>query len=50
MLNMQEFNHHVSWFRYLYSAQVLKEQFEASLDLPEIEGFMEDLRDNLICK
>ena len=40
MLNMQEFNRHVSWFRYLYSAQVLKEQFEASLDLPEIEGFI----------
>jgi hypothetical protein len=40
MFSEQEFNRHVAWFRYLYSAQVLKEQFEASLDLPEIDGFV----------
>src|SRR5260370_27670601 len=40
MYSDQEFNRHVAWFRYLYSAQVLKEQFEASLDLPEVDGFV----------
>jgi hypothetical protein len=40
MLTEQEFNNHVAWFRYLHAAQVFKEQFEATLDLPEIEGFV----------
>ncbi len=40
MFSQQEFNRHVAWFRYLYSAQVLKEQFEGTLDLPETDGFV----------
>jgi len=40
MLSEQEFKRHVAWFRYLYSAHMLKQQFEASLDLPEIDGFV----------
>lgn len=40
MFDKQEFTRHVAWFRYLYAAQVLKEQFEVSLDLPEVKGFV----------
>ena len=40
MFDKQEFSGQVAWFRYLYAAQVLKEQFEASLDLPKVEGFV----------
>jgi hypothetical protein len=40
MLELEDFNRHVAWFRYLYAAQVLKEQFAASLDLPDVDGFV----------
>jgi hypothetical protein len=40
MITEEDIKNHIAWFRYLHSANVLKERFEESLNFPEDDRFI----------